>query len=407
MKQHPDDSRLVSLVDGELTPEVAAETRSHLEKCWRCRTRLQAFEEQIASVARVFDAAAFADPRWIDRGLVRLGVRAEQTHQPRSLIRGISGFAFASLVAASTALWFQAPRNAEPRPQSAVSVPASKAVAHPVVSVPKAAAAPALPTPAPAPVVLEARIDLDQAEVAARYALFRIGADLGDPVEIERVNGRIVVGGVIALEERRMAVIGALRGIPGVAAEFDAPTGASPIPIPASAEVVVGRPPEVESELRQFLAGGQRNALEFGGVLIQRASRAVDHAWALRRLEEGFPPVKREALDSTSRDILMEMAFAHLAAVSSEMSAFGAEARPFFERAGVASAGTERAPLFQLVESLHRNTLSLFAAVSASEHSDPKARMIQILSCLEHLGPALSRTEQQWKTQGAGPRKEP
>jgi hypothetical protein len=48
--QHLTDEQLLQVADGELNASIASEASDHLRSCWICRTRLEEYEEAIASV---------------------------------------------------------------------------------------------------------------------------------------------------------------------------------------------------------------------------------------------------------------------------------------------------------------------------------------------------------------------
>ena len=75
---HPPEDQLLRLSDGELSAREAAATRSHLELCWQCRSRLDELEAGIADYMRyeehVLKPLLPSPPRpWTD-----LGHRLEQ-----------------------------------------------------------------------------------------------------------------------------------------------------------------------------------------------------------------------------------------------------------------------------------------------------------------------------------------
>src|SRR5262249_15108087 len=67
-------------------------------------------------------------------------------------------------------------------------------------------------------------------ELQVLSALHQIGADLGDPVEVKRSEGRVLVSGVGIPLERQKQIHSALAGMSNVAVQFADPSAA---PVPA------------------------------------------------------------------------------------------------------------------------------------------------------------------------------
>ena len=76
----------------------------------------------------------------------------------------------------------------------------------------------ALPSGTPASISEELRV---------LVALHEIGADLGDPVEVNSANGRILVSGVGVLPQRQRDIHKALDGMPNVTVQFADPSAAA------------------------------------------------------------------------------------------------------------------------------------------------------------------------------------
>src|SRR5262249_24282846 len=95
---------------------------------------------------------------------------------------------------------------------------------------------PAIPVPGPA--VLNNSQEFRQPapaatvgdELAVLVALHRIGADLGDPVDVKLRSGRVLVAGTGVDPERRREIEMALGARPNVVLQFSDPEGASAQP---------------------------------------------------------------------------------------------------------------------------------------------------------------------------------
>ena len=59
---HPDTERLLQYADGELSSGNAAQVRSHLEACWRCRAEIEDLQQTITQYARYQQVILGAPP---------------------------------------------------------------------------------------------------------------------------------------------------------------------------------------------------------------------------------------------------------------------------------------------------------------------------------------------------------
>src|SRR5206468_2522183 len=64
-------------------------------------------------------------------------------------------------------------------------------------------------------------------ELQVLSALHQIGADLGDPIEVKRSDGRVLVGGVGVSADRQKQIHSMLDGLPNVSVNFANPAAVS------------------------------------------------------------------------------------------------------------------------------------------------------------------------------------
>jgi anti-sigma factor RsiW len=180
----------------------------------------------------------------------------------------------------------------------------------PVPASPRPTALATVTTPTPALPVSES--ELTEAEVAARYALHQLKADLGEPVEIIRdANRQIIVRGLVETPARKQQLIETLRELPLVSVQIQtiaeavqqssSPKASSP-PTATVAPVTslsIQVAPTAVNLLRQRLEqhfnerGLERQAANVRVTQILNAAfaestTALSEAWALRRLAERF-----------------------------------------------------------------------------------------------------------------------
>jgi len=249
--------------------------------------------------------------------------------------------------------------------------------------------APIESTPAPAPgqnqrLVLRPAVPptaSDELHVLA--ALHVIGADLGEPIEIERNNAVITVR-VSGLDENRRAQIRkALSGLITVMLQFE-PAGPADTK-PAAPGKPAGsddRPNQFARELANRL-NGSVTVSDLRDQLIDATDRAAQRAFALRALARRFPPAEITNLSAGDSALLGDILRDHAEALSAATQEIRRTIAPILPNPA-AAAGTdspdwqtaaERLPA--LVDRLDR---TLNGAGDSSE-----ARKAQLAQCVADL----------------------
>jgi hypothetical protein len=167
-------------------------------------------------------------------------------------------------------------------------------------------------------------------ELQVVAALHQVGADLGDPVEIARQSGQILVSGTGIPPQHQKQIHQALDSMPGVVVRFSEPGG------------VPSGPGAPSSELEERL-GGRPQFERFSSQLLDGSDAVMSRAYALRRLAQQFPPDVERQLSAGDRRVLRDLGREHVAALawqSGEMDA--ALNRVLAALGGTAPAGTVR-----------------------------------------------------------------
>jgi hypothetical protein len=194
--------------------------------------------------------------------------------------------------------------------------------------------------PAAAPPGPSASIS-DELQVLA--ALHQIGADLGDPVEVKRSEGRVVVGGTGVAAARQRDIREALAGKPNVAVEFSEPSA-----VPAEEAAGSGKPAgpakagglqaRVEKQL-----GGRAEFERVSSQLLDWNEAAMARAYALRALARRFQTAEEAGLASADRGLLRDMARDHTSALAQQAGALRQALTPILLSLG-GSASAARTP---------------------------------------------------------------
>jgi hypothetical protein len=182
------------------------------------------------------------------------------------------------------------------------------------------AAAPTLPAHASrAQPPLEAQPDLATPgdELAVLAVLHRIGADLGDPIEVTRAGGEILVTGIGIGPDRQQEIRAALRTMPRVTVRFSSEPGADSLASEerSSSRISVGAGSgPLQAEMERHL-GGRAPFEQLADQVFDMTDRFMARAHALRRLAQRFPPVIEAQMTSGERRLLEQLRQEHAGAL--------------------------------------------------------------------------------------------
>jgi hypothetical protein len=175
---------------------------------------------------------------------------------------------------------------------------------------PAQATTPALPTLPPP----EELTPGDELQVLA--ALHQIGADLGDPVEVARAGGQILVTGTGIAPERQREIRDELRTMPHVTLRFSQPSveGLGTGESASSAISVSPTAGPLQTELEKQL-GGRAAFEQFADHVLEMTDAFMSRAHALRRLAERFPTNLEVQMTSPQRQLLTRLRREHAEAL--------------------------------------------------------------------------------------------
>lgn len=228
------------------------------------------------------------------------------------------------------------------------------------------------------PVLPEGSASLSD-ELAVVAALHGIGADLGDPLEINRSGERIVVSGIGIPPERRRQIEQALDSLPHVAVQFSDPAASTlpqeQRPAPGEVSSPVTEPAGLELRLREAW-GGRAGFERTSAQLLEWNDSAMSRIYALRTLAQRFPAVREAAMNANDRAVLHDLARAHLAALSARAAAIEQALAPAIGNArpaSPASAASWQAAVEDLFRAGRQADLLLSAVlgVSRDRAADP------------------------------------
>lgn len=175
-------------------------------------------------------------------------------------------------------------------------------------------------------------------ELQVVSALHRIGADLGDPVEVKVTEGRVLVAGMGVPEARQRAIREALSGMPRVEMRFSEPT--APPEAPGAPDAGAARPAPVAGVRARIehQLGGRVEFERFGAQLLDWDEAAMARAYALRTLAGRFPVGAEASLGAEGEATLRAMAGEHAAALEAHAASIRAALEPPLSALGAAAA---------------------------------------------------------------------
>ena len=242
----------------------------------------------------------------------------------------------------------------EPAPSLGASSRVAAAVptlpARPSASIPPSEARPGLATPGE--------------ELAVLTALHRIGADLGEPIEVTRAGGEILVTGTEIGLGRQQAIREELHAMPRVTVRFSTESATENFaPERSSSRISVGAgtgPLQVDMERR---LGGRAPFEQLADQVFDMTDQFMSRVHALRRLAQRFPADVEAQMTAGERKLLEQIRQDHARAFAENVT--GVEDRirsalgiTFNESRPASAAGLwqdETEPLF--VEARNAETL--------------------------------------------------
>ncbi len=264
----------------------------------------------------------------------------------------------------------------------AFQVVARNTLVRPLGGSPNRPMLPAVPSPrplssipqTPAPAVSQA----DETELLALVVLHRAGACMGEPIEIVRRDGDVVVRGVAQTSRRRAEIVAALQSVPSLRIAVEtvdevldksAPASGSATNADVPARELHGGQLPVEERLSARLS--QQETIALANRLVELSNEWLAHAWALYRLEQAWPSTRIARLRAPSRWLLEGVVRDHTLALRERVASCRTALDPFALPAGpdtVAEPMTEAVwpgearEILERAREAHRLTYLLFTA---------------------------------------------
>jgi hypothetical protein len=238
-------------------------------------------------------------------------------------------------------------------------------------------------------------------ELQVLAALHEIGADLGDPVEVARSEGRVRVTGIGVSTERQAEINSKLQNIPNVKVEFSIPT---PATLSGGAAAPATAPPGNASGFHARIVqqlGSRAEFERFSTRLLDQNEAAMARVYALRSLAQRFTATEEARLSGADREVLVGLVRDHLAGLKREAAGVERAIQPLLAAVG-ASPGTRptpRCPDWQtcaeeLFRGFRRAEVLLSAILGVSQLDVPADRLASdLLAALGDIRAALESSD--------------
>jgi hypothetical protein len=219
-------------------------------------------------------------------------------------------------------------------------------------------------------------------ELHVLAALHRIGADLGEPVEVRREGGAVVVTGMGLTATREEQIRAALSEIPGVQVHFEEARArrnyAAGEPRPSSPRRNESAANPLVAELQARLGG---NVAELSDRLIDANDRAIERAYALRALGRRFPAAIEQSLNAADRRELAGIMSEHVEELARNIAEVRGLLTPILPQIGPDQGGSP--PDWQsAAEALVGSVRTLDQMLDGTASADG-ARVVEVLAQLD------------------------
>jgi hypothetical protein len=181
-------------------------------------------------------------------------------------------------------------------------------------------------------------------ELKVVSALHRLGADLGDPLEIRREGQEVLVSGTGIPPHRQEQIRAQLDRLPHVVVRFDDPTfpaSATPVQSEPAARDAAGPEKAIYAARIEERLGGRPQFERFSSSVLDWTDSAMARAYALSRLAKQFPVTAENEMPIEDRRTLRKLGREHLAAFTKETERVANTVKPILDGMGVSASQPE------------------------------------------------------------------
>lgn len=215
-------------------------------------------------------------------------------------------------------------------------------------------------------------------EVRVLLALHKIGADLGEPIEVQRAQESVVVTVLGASARREKELRDAVGGLPRAVLRFEQP---QPVRAPAAGGGTADEPPSGALQSRLLADfGSSANVEAFINRALEQSETVLARAHAIDQAAHRFSP--QESLTEEDREALRSIASDHLRILREELKELKGVLEPLTGKIEIAPAerSATSANLLNAAQTL--DTLLSGALASGRSLDDPEKSLRKITQAL-------------------------
>ena len=177
-------------------------------------------------------------------------------------------------------------------------------------------------------------------------ALHELGADLGDPIEVKRAGGEILVTAVGIPVERQRQIQDALGSKPNVVLRFSeaAPPSLQPEDTRLSETTAGKKEAGLRTKMEDQL-GGRRYVEQLTRQILEMSELMMSRAYALRRLADQMPPGVETELSVQDRQLLLSLHHDHMSALTRQDAEIERALDPVLASLGAPDPGAGKSPI--------------------------------------------------------------
>ena len=386
-RTHPDEENLLRFCEGELRAGETARVARHLDACWDCRTHVDDLRKTIGEYVHyrkdTLQPSLPNPPQaWPDLTREFQRIRAEQSKKagPGAVFRRPLGwmlFSGAVLLASTAVFLSRADHNTRKQLDDSLPATITPHISSPSPITERAPDTATARPPAPRAASEPPAVTADD-ELNAIAALHRIGADLGDPIEVVRKQNVIVVSAAGLDAARADQLRAALSGLPQVSLQFSA--GSPSLPATSShALVESGQRSPLDPQISRLF----NDRVEFQKLVdatLQSSEAMMDRAHALKMLADRFPAAIAAQMSPGSAALLTSIRREHALAMANHVAAINRSMAPVLRSAATARLSQQPAApanwqeltyqLFSSAQMVDRLVGMLLAPTAGSATSD-------------------------------------
>lgn len=221
-------------------------------------------------------------------------------------------------------------------------------------------------------------------ELQVFSALHEIGADLGEPVEMNPDGSRLIVTGTGLTNAQKQQLRAALQDIVGIEIRFEDATpstraGATPGERATSATAPL-------QQRLQTLLGSRETVEDFTNRALDASDAMMARAHALRALDKAFPPAVESGLASGDRELLDKLRRDHAIAFAAKVHELRAVLDPVLSNFRAPTPSAPTGSLFSAAQNLDQLLNRALAGSTADAQDVDFQRIAAALDQVERIG---------------------